>query len=64
MLPLSIDLSRPGAVSARRLIAAVLAAAKADGIDQATLAARAGISAESLSRLKKAANMGASMSPR
>jgi len=49
-----IDLTVSGAASARRLIAAVLAAAKANGIDQATLAKQAGISAESLSRLKKA----------
>lgn len=53
MTGLSIDLTGSGAGAAKRLIAAIIASAKARGIDQATLAARAGISAESLSRLKK-----------
>ena len=53
MTGLSIDLTGSGAGAAKRLIAEIIASAKARGIDQATLAARAGISAESLSRLKK-----------
>ncbi len=54
MTALSVDLGRPGTVPARELIAKIIAFAGARGVDQATLAARAGISAESLSRLKKA----------
>ncbi len=50
----SINLTGSGAVSARGLIAEIIAFARERGIDQVTLAARAGISAESLSRLKKA----------
>ncbi len=50
----SINLTGSGAVSAQGLIAEIIAFARERGIDQATLAARAGISAESLSRLKKA----------
>ena len=54
MTALSIDLTRSGAISAKRLIAEVIAFARENGIDQGTLASRAGISAESLSRLKRA----------
>ncbi len=54
MTALSINLTGSGAVSARGLIAEIIAFARERGIDQVTLAARAGISAESLSRLKKA----------
>ena len=54
MTRLSIHLTDSGAVAAQGFIAEVMAAARERGIDQATLAARAGISAESLSRLKKA----------
>ena len=43
-----------GAEAAPRFLRGILALAKANGIDQATLASRAGISAESLSRLKRA----------
>ncbi len=50
----SINLTASGAVSAQGVIAEIIAFARERGIDQATLAARAGISAESLSRLKKA----------
>jgi transcriptional regulator with XRE-family HTH domain len=53
MTDLSIDLTNSGAFSAQGLIAQILAFAKDQGLDQATLASRAGISAESLSRLKK-----------
>ncbi len=53
MTALSIDLTDSGAVSAKGLIAEIVAFAKESGIDQVTLASRAGISAESLSRLKK-----------
>jgi len=54
MTVLSTDLTDSGAISARALIAAIIAFARESGIDQAMLASRAGISAESLSRLKKA----------
>ncbi len=50
----SINLTGPGAVSAQGFIAEIIAFARDGGVDQGTLAARAGISAESLSRLKKA----------
>jgi len=50
----SIDLSDSAAVCARRLIAEIMAFAREAGIDQGTLASRAGIPAESLSRLKRA----------
>jgi hypothetical protein len=50
----SIGLTSSGAVSAQGLIAEIIAFARERGVDQVTLAARAGISAESLSRLKKA----------
>jgi hypothetical protein len=50
----SINLTGSGAVSAQGLIAEIIAFARKRGVDQVTLAARAGISAESLSRLKKA----------
>jgi DNA-binding phage protein len=49
-----ISLTGSGRISAQRLVEAIIALAKDRGIDQATLAADAGISAESLSRLKKA----------
>ncbi len=54
MTALSISLTGSGAVSARGLIAEIIAFARERGIDQVTLATRAGISPESLSRLKKA----------
>ena len=54
MIKLSISLTGSGRISAQRLIEEIIALAKERGIDQATLAADAGISAESLSRLKKA----------
>lgn len=54
MTTLSVSLHDSGVNSARRLIAEIIAFAGENGIDQATLASRAGISAESLSRLKKA----------
>jgi len=54
MTALSIKLTDSGAISAKGLIAGIIAFAKENGIDQATLASRTGISAESLSRLKKA----------
>ncbi len=54
MTKLSVDLSESGAISAQRVIELIVAFAGERGIDQATLAERAGISAESLSRLKKA----------
>ncbi len=54
MTALSISLTGSGGVSAQGLITEIIAFARARGIDQVTLAARAGISAESLSRLKKA----------
>ena len=53
MTKLSIDLTDSGAVSAKGFIAQIIAFARESGIDQVTLASRAGISAESLSRLKK-----------
>ena len=53
MTDLSIDLTNSGPFSAQGLIAQILAFAKDQGFDQTTLASRAGISAESLSRLKK-----------
>ncbi|MFQ5786080.1 MAG: helix-turn-helix domain-containing protein [Alphaproteobacteria bacterium] len=54
MTALSINLTGSGAASAQELIAKIVAFAGERGVDQATLAARAGISAASLSRLKKA----------
>jgi DNA-binding phage protein len=54
VIKLSIRLTGSGRISAQRLIEEIIALAKERGIDQATLAADAGISAESLSRLKKA----------
>lgn len=51
---LSIDLTNADAFPARELLAAIIASAKKGGMDQGTLASRAGISPESLSRLKKA----------
>ncbi len=54
MNALSIGLTGSGSVSARGLITEIIAFARERGIDQVNLAARAGISAESLSRLKKA----------
>ena len=54
MTSISIDLTALGGEPARTLVAEIVAAAAGRGIDQAALAARAGISAESLSRLKKA----------
>ncbi len=53
MIALSINLTDSGAISAKALIAEIIAFARESGIDQVTLASRAGISAESLSRLKK-----------
>jgi len=53
MAILSINLTDSGAISAKGLITEIIAFAKESGIDQVTLASRAGISAESLSRLKK-----------
>jgi len=53
MAGLSIKLTNRGAVPARNLVAGIIAFAKGRGIDQNALAARAGISAESLSRLKR-----------
>ena len=53
MTALSIDLTSTGDISARGLIAQIVAFAKERGVDQNALAARAGISAEALSRLKK-----------
>ena len=50
----SINLTGSGAVSAQGFIAEIIAFARDGGVDQGSLAARAGISAESLSRLKKA----------
>ncbi len=54
MTALPISLTGSGGVSAQGLITEIIAFARERGIDQVTLAARAGISAESLSRLKKA----------
>jgi hypothetical protein len=51
---LSISLTGSGRFSAQGLIEGIIALARERGIDQYTLATRAGISAESLSRLKKA----------
>ena len=50
---LSISLAESGTIAAKDLVAQILVFAKERGIDQATLAARSGISAEALSRLKK-----------
>ena len=50
----AIKLAGPGRLSAQAFIEAILDFAKAREIDQLTLAQRAGISAESLSRLKRA----------
>jgi DNA-binding Xre family transcriptional regulator len=54
MTSLTINLTDSGAISAKALIAEIIAFAGQKGIDQTMLASRAGISAESLSRLKKA----------
>jgi hypothetical protein len=54
MTKLSVDLTHSGAILAQRLIAEIVSFAGKQGVDQVTLATRAGISAESLSRLKKA----------
>ena len=54
MTTLSVCLSGSGRVSAQRLIEEIIVLARERGLDQARLAAGAGISAESLSRLKKA----------
>ncbi len=54
MTKLSVDLANSGVISARRLIECIIAYAGERGVDQAKLAARAEISGESLSRLKKA----------
>ncbi len=54
MTTLSIHLADSGALSAKGLVAGIIAFAGQRGVDQAALAARAGVSAESLSRLKKA----------
>jgi hypothetical protein len=54
MAALTINLTETGTISAKELIAAIIESAGKNGIDQGTLASRAGISAESLSRLKKA----------
>ena len=54
MIKLSINLAGSGPVAAQELIVAIMRLAKERGIDQLTLAQRAGISAESLSRMKKA----------
>jgi DNA-binding phage protein len=51
---LSISLTGSGRLSAQRFIEEIIALAKERGVDQVMLAAHAGISAESLSRLKKA----------
>jgi len=51
---LSISLTGSGRLSAQGFIEGIIALARERGIDQLTLATRAGISAESLSRLKKA----------
>jgi len=50
---LSFSLARSGRLAAHTLVEAIIGLAKERGIDQLTLAQRAGISAESLSRLKK-----------
>ena len=49
-----ISLTGSGRISAQRFVEEIIALAKDRGIDQVRLAADAGISAESLSRLKKA----------
>ncbi len=54
MAALSVDLTKSGANSAKGLIAEIIAFAKRRGLDQGRLARDAGISAESLSRLKQA----------
>ncbi len=54
MTKLSISLAGSGRLSAHGLIEGIIVLARKRGIDQLTLATRAGISAESLSRLKKA----------
>jgi hypothetical protein len=51
---LSISLTGSGRLSAQGFIEEIIALAKERGVDQVTLARHAGISAESLSRLKKA----------
>lgn len=53
MSKFSISLSDRRGGSAKAVIEGIIALAKEKGIDQVTLANRAGISAESLSRLKK-----------
>jgi len=50
----SVRLMGTVGASAQKLMEEIIAFAKERGVDQAALAARAGISAESLSRLKKA----------
>ena len=54
MITHSINLTGSGPFAARALIEGIIALARERGIDQASLATSAGISAESLSRLKKA----------
>lgn len=54
MTKLSISLMGSGRLSAQGFIQGIIALAGERGIDQVTLARHAGISAESLSRLKKA----------
>lgn len=51
-----VHVDQTGALPAQGLIGAIIAFARGRGIDQAELSARAGISAEALSRLKKARN--------
>jgi hypothetical protein len=53
MPKVSVVLTGPGGTSAEDLVDRIIAFAHQGGIDQATLARRAGISPESLSRLKK-----------
>lgn len=53
MTVFSLNLTDSGTISAKGLIAEIIAFAGESGIDQTALASRAGISAESLSRLKK-----------
>lgn len=53
MTTASIDLTNSSVDDAKGLVAKILAFAKGRGVDQGTLAERAGISAEALSRLKK-----------
>jgi DNA-binding phage protein len=53
-MPPFLSLHRSSTASASALLTAIVDHARARGIDQGALAARAGISAEALSRLKKA----------